>query len=281
MLPASQSSGLRAAVRLGKLEKGKLVGGEEGESDEEMEPAAREVLEMLKKGDVVNVGPSLTPDVLVTESDPAQASSGPSPTPSTPPAKPSRISQFKTSLTVSSTPTSSAPSSPGSSLSTPLTAMERSSPKLSPIGGTPVPVPTSSSQFAGPSRKLVEKRPMQMPGMVVDSPSFPAPGVIASPSFPVAADSPAFQSVIIDSPSFHSPASTLVGTPASASPLSSSPNLPSPSTPTITTPLSASVLERRPIVASEVREALPAGSRSGASTPVKERKVSRFRAERG
>ncbi|PIL24251.1 hypothetical protein GSI_14004 [Ganoderma sinense ZZ0214-1] len=282
VLPASQSSGLKAAVRLGKLENGNLIGGEQGESDEDIEPAAKEMLEMLKKGEVVNVGPSLPPDVLVTDSDPAaQASAGPS----TPSTKPSRVSQFKNSLTVSSTPTSSAPSSPGSSLSTPLTTIERSSPKLSPSGGTPVPVPipTNSSQFASPwSQKFAEKRPVQMPGMVVDSPSFPAPGIVRSSSFPGPTDGPAFQSVIIDSPSFHSPASTLVGTPASAGPLSSStPNLPSPSTPTITIPLSASVLERRPVVASEVRGSVPAGSRSGGATPAKERKVSRFRAERG
>ncbi|KAI1794634.1 hypothetical protein LXA43DRAFT_115380 [Ganoderma leucocontextum] len=288
VLPASQSSGLKAAVRLGKLKNGKLMGGEEGESDEEMEPAAKEMLGMLRKGEVVNVGPSLLQDVFGTDSDAgtttiavgAQASSSPSTTPSTP-VKPSRVSRFKTALTVSSTPTSSTPSSPGSSLSTPLTTIERSSPKLSPSGGTPIPLPTQSSQLAGPSQRPSEKRPIHMPGMVVDSPSFPTPGFVASPSFP----GPECQSAIIESPSFHSPTSTLVGTPTSAGPASSSasssPNPPSPSTSTITTPVSASVLEHRLIVANEVRESVPAGSRSGGTTPVKERKVSRFRAERG
>ncbi|TBU35685.1 hypothetical protein BD311DRAFT_860185 [Dichomitus squalens] len=285
VVPASRSSELKAAVRLGKLENGNLVGGEEGESDEEIEPEAKEMLEMLKKGDVVNVGPNLPSNISATDPVPEAAIPTTSSSPSsadasaTTPVKTSRVSQLKMSLSVPSF-TRGTPSPPGSNLATPLTNAERSSPKPLSVGGTPIPIPTKTSRFVGPSQRAHEKRPVQMPGIVLDSPSFPAPGVVASPSFPSPSHGAAFHSMIIESPSFNSPSSTLVGTPSSTGP-SSSPSVSSPSTPTITAPVSASVLERRPVVATQVRESMPTGPHSSGTTPAKERKMSRFRAERG
>ncbi|KAI0807718.1 hypothetical protein C8Q74DRAFT_1189355 [Fomes fomentarius] len=271
ILPASQSSTLKAAVKLGKLEGNKLVGGDEGESDDELDPAAKELLQALKKGDVVNAGPRIpsssmpgTTDTPIWDSA-STARSSTTETPVTPQLKPSKVSQFKMSLGASSVLPS--PTSTASSLSTPITVTERSSPKLVSRGGTPIAVPTKSSG----------KRPPQMPGMIVDSPSFPAPEMIVSPSFAAPPDlvtpsvSPALKSLTIESPSFQSPSSTVVGTPVTSSHASSPV--------TSATMLSASVLERRSVVASQVRESNPLRSRSVGSTPV-EKKVSRFLAER-
>ncbi|RPD66389.1 hypothetical protein L227DRAFT_570274 [Lentinus tigrinus ALCF2SS1-6] len=287
IVPASQSSTLRSAVRLGKLENDNLVGGQEGESDDEMDAAAKEMLEMLKKGEVVNVGPSTSANVTETfrataPAVPATVGNGPPSTSATiqtpdesaafSKPKPSKVSQFKKSLTEPSTLRS--PLSPGSDLTTPTNTIARSSPKLASPVGTPIPVPTKMSHVAGPSRKTPAIHNAQMPGMVVDSPSFPAPGFIASPSTSIdgsPSSGQAFNSTIIESPSFLSPSSTAVGTPI----LSSVPGLPS-----ATTPVSASVLERRPVVDTRVRESAHVTSRSAGSTPVERKKVSRFLAER-
>ncbi|KAI0372950.1 hypothetical protein BV20DRAFT_963394 [Pilatotrama ljubarskyi] len=299
ILPSSQSSTLKSAVRLGKLQDGQLVGGEDGESDDELDPQAKEVLEMLKKGEVVNVGPSLPPNgttaspsspTPANQAEPTLAESASEASPAQPKPKVSKVSQFKLSLAQSTPPQS--PGSPASSLSTPLTTVERSSPKLGSRNGTPIAVPTKTSRPPASSSGPTNQRPPEMPGMIVDSPSFPAPGqsskasgkrpmqmpgmIVDSPSFPGPASAtspsgqPAFQSVILESPSFQSPSSTVVGTPVSGAP--------SPAVSTPRTPVGASVLERKPVVISSVKESSPAVPRPAA--PGKERKVSRFAAER-
>ena len=60
VLPQEKSHTLQKAVRTGKLENGKLVGGEAGESDSEIEDSetVKRTLEMLKSG----IGPDLLPD---------------------------------------------------------------------------------------------------------------------------------------------------------------------------------------------------------------------------
>ncbi|KAI0636688.1 hypothetical protein C8Q77DRAFT_1050663 [Trametes polyzona] len=320
ILPSSQSATLKEAVRLGKLEDGQLVGGEEGESEDELDPQAKEMLEMLKKGDVVNVGPTLStnspvvptatsPSTSQTQSTPAEPPAGAVPAPK---PKLSKVSQFKMAMGQSTPPRS--PASSDSSASTPLTSVERSSPKLGSRSGTPIAVPTktsrprpaaSSSQAPprlppqmpgmivdspsfpapGPSSQAAGKRPMQMTGMIVDSPSFPAPGIIPSPSFTVPTDAAtpsgltAFESAILESPSPRSPTSTVVGTPTSATP---SPALSAPTTPR--TPVSSSVLERKPPMAGAVKEstsgAAPRAAVGGSAGAGKEKKVSKFAAER-
>ncbi|KAH9857185.1 hypothetical protein C2E23DRAFT_865766 [Lenzites betulinus] len=302
ILPSSQSSTLKSAVRLGKLEGEQLVGGQDGDSEDELEAPAKDVLDMLKKGDIVNVGPTLPPNgssLPTTSASPAQVQPGSAESPAEAPvqrqSKLSKVSQFKLSLGTETPPHS--PGSPG--LTTPLNNIERSSPKLASRSATPIAVPTKTSQppassskapppfpqqmpgviidspsFLVPSTssKASGKRPAQMPGMVVDSPSFPAPGVIASPSHPVPSGLATFESAILESPSFASPTSTAVGTPVSAV-------FSNPATPR--TPVSSSVLERKPPTIGAVREAVPAVSRSGGSGGSgKEKRVSKFAAER-
>ncbi|KAI0723982.1 hypothetical protein C8T65DRAFT_628114 [Cerioporus squamosus] len=252
ILPASQSSTLKSAVRLGKVEDGNLLGGEDGESDDEIHPAAKEMLEMLKKGEVVNVGPSApanvanvvravaTPEPMTSMADvqPGPTTpSTPNDSPAAPKPKPSKVSQFKKSLSEPSMPRS--PLSPGSDLATPTTTASRSSPKLPSLAGTPIVVPTRTSYVAGSSQNVPMRRPAEMPGMI--------------------------------SPSFLSPSSTVIGTPEASS---------NPATPSAKTPVSASVLERRPVVAPHVRDSTLATSRSAESTPTERKKVSRFLAQR-
>ncbi|KAL7283624.1 hypothetical protein ACG7TL_003059 [Trametes sanguinea] len=333
ILPSSQGSTLKSAVRLGKLENGQLVGGQDGESDDELDPQAKEMLEMLKRGEVVNVGPTLP-----AESSTASAASTPAPAEQRKPAvaqpaaqpadvskpKLSKVSQFKMSFGQSTPPQSPSSPSQSSSLSTPVTTVERSSPKLGSRGGTPIPVPTKTSRplasaskppaqrqpqmpgmivdspsfpapgqapqmpgmivdspsfpAPGQSSRAAGKRPVQMPGMIVDSPSFPAPGKIPSPS-PSASVSPTSNVTLIESPSFSSPSSTVVGTPVSGVP----PNLHSPaaSAPiTPRTPVGATVLERKPPTLGAVKDSNSSASRSGGAAPAKEKRVSRFAAER-
>lgn len=60
VIPASRQKSLQTSVRLGKFENGRLVGGESGDSGSEDE-VAREVIEMLRTGNIRNVGPDFNP----------------------------------------------------------------------------------------------------------------------------------------------------------------------------------------------------------------------------
>ncbi|PCH37877.1 hypothetical protein WOLCODRAFT_22915 [Wolfiporia cocos MD-104 SS10] len=54
VLPASQSSTLKSAIRMGKLQNGQLFGDE---SDDDVEEEARKIVELLSQGEVTNIGP--------------------------------------------------------------------------------------------------------------------------------------------------------------------------------------------------------------------------------
>ncbi|CCM00012.1 uncharacterized protein FIBRA_02038 [Fibroporia radiculosa] len=110
----------------------------------------------------------------------------------------------------------------------------------------------------------------QMPSMIVESPSFLPPWKTSTtaslPAGPlVTVDSPPFQSVIIDSPSFQH--STVF--PATFSPGASSDRPSAPSA------------DRPPLVmAAEVKESKPAAQANSKSAGGREKRVSRFMAER-
>ncbi|KAI8989717.1 hypothetical protein BD414DRAFT_438892 [Trametes punicea] len=322
ILPSSQTSRLKSSVRLGKLENGQLVGGEEGESGDELDPQSKEMLEMLRKGEIVNVGPTLPAGETATSlqsipTPPQQAPLAPAEPLAQPCAaqkpNPSKVSQFKISLAQSTSAQSPLSSAPGSSLSTPTSIVERSSPKLGSRSGTgtPIQVPAKTSRpspssskapeqlppqmpgmavdspaFSAPGQRFgaSKKPPMQMPGMIVDSPSFPAPGVVSSPSFPRPADSVSpsassvFHSVVLESPSSPGPSSATVSIPARGV-AAASPSPPAPTPPALRTPVGATVLERKPPMVGAVREPHASGT-SGSTVPRKEKKVSRFAAER-
>ncbi|KAJ3558498.1 hypothetical protein NM688_g892 [Phlebia brevispora] len=269
VLPSSHSTSLKGAVRLGKLRDGQLVGGEEGESDGELDAAdenARNMLEMLKKGEVTNIGPSpaapvetgtnqesTTPAAVAQLSVPQEPTAHP---------KPSKASKFKMSMAHAGLPQRSTGSSASSLAGTPVNQVDRSSPKTSSPGGVS-PVPSSVS--SGPT-----VLPRQMPTMIVESPSLRAPAnarrparssaqgipavqppafhsvILESPSFQpptTSSQSPAFHSVILESPSFQPPAQLSKGVESTAAP-----SAPTTSQPTerVSTPLRSGVVERRP-----------------------------------
>ncbi|KAF7975835.1 hypothetical protein HWV62_8395 [Athelia sp. TMB] len=177
VLPASGFQTVQRAVRIGRLEGDHLVGGEEGESASEPEDETmKEVLELLKKGEVLNIGPDASPSraskSLASVSRPSNiplvVPEIASPTPTTVNGK---ASKFKLNRTPQR------PVEPvDSTTSTPVSTAGRSSPKLPTTrsDGTeylstpplpPSPALNSQTQFS----------------MIVESPSFPPP-VRSSPS---------------------------------------------------------------------------------------------------
>ncbi|KAH9843177.1 uncharacterized protein C8Q71DRAFT_736247 [Rhodofomes roseus] len=318
VLPSSQTSSLKKAVRMGKLESGQLVGDD---SDDDVTQEAREIVELLTRGDVANIGPQ--PSAAASTS----ASTAPLPGPpssastedSTVPSKPkSKVSKFKLSLAQPQGRESSSTGSP--SLQTPQMTSDRSSPKLtSPEPGTPISVPTPSSRPTDGRHNdngAVIPEPIrrkgvhdQMPIMIVDSPSFRPPGsapttpsmIVDSPSFsppsgsvprttatssmpPMVVDSPSFippglastsvqpppfQSFVLDSPSFQNP--TSAQPPQASVPRSMSAS---------TNPVAAGGRRTGVVMAAEVKESAPQRRGDAGEGGNKERKVSKFRAER-
>ncbi|KAH7913987.1 hypothetical protein BJ138DRAFT_1110916 [Hygrophoropsis aurantiaca] len=180
VIPASKQKSLQSAVRIGKLENDQLIGGEAGESGSE-EEAMREVLEMLKSGQIQNAGPNFVPPA--SSECPAPSDSGSafrpqmddkqSAPPSVPPPlrapKPSKFKLARKQHTVDVPPASD----------TPISAVDRSSPKIPISGIVERNVPNVSRQQAIPSIPTQggvrqAGQPQGMPSMVVDSPSFPA-----------------------------------------------------------------------------------------------------------
>ncbi|KAH9952092.1 hypothetical protein B0H21DRAFT_715752 [Amylocystis lapponica] len=329
VLPSSQSSSLKRAVRMGKFEDGKLVGQAE-DSEDEGEREAKEIWDLLTRGEVQNAGPQTGPMPKQTAGEAALAapplassSTGQqtilphAETPSTPSkSKTSRVSKFKLAIAQTRGPEHLGPSSSSpSAQNTPISFVERSSPKVTTSElGTPIAAPSSSSRFPLPQRNAPSKRPSttappsspvsasvqkQIPSMIVDSPSFRPPTIsrsstssplrgapivnsphLGSQSSITVVDSPPFASVVIDSPSFRIPNAT---PPMTRSPIAPPPAL---SEGTATTAASNpartvenSVFERPAVVmTADVKEA--SGTRGGGTNPPKERRVSRFLADR-
>ena len=191
IVPASSSRTIQRALRTGKLDSdGKLVGGEADSASEDEDPALQEVLELLKKGEVYNLGPdgnyihTIPPRSnpwTATSTSTSSSNESASATQSLPPSRRSQTSKFKPTrpaeerLNASSPiPIPSTHELPSPS-TTPTSHAGRSSPKLEAIAPqvyerNPLSNPASLSlSFAtGNSAKL----PFSM---IVDSPSFPVP----------------------------------------------------------------------------------------------------------
>lgn len=199
--PSSESQTIRRAIRTGRLENDKLVGGESGESASEPEDEnVKEVLELLKMGEVRNVGPAFGSATKPSASAPNQSVLASSPARTHQPlenidhlatssaqataeaeastSKP-KVSKFKLNRT-----SGLRPALPDSTPSTPISTVGRSSPKLPEI--SPDGVDSSKSPPASVSN--IGRSPVMFPpsreSPTVDSPSFPKSTVIVSPSFP-------------------------------------------------------------------------------------------------
>ena len=176
-MPASGFQTVQRAVRVGRLEGDYLVGGEEGESASEPEDETmKEVLELLKKGDILNIGPDATPS---TASQSIGSGSRPSNIPSivpeiaspTPSTANGKVSKFRLNRTPQR------PVEPvDSTASTPISTSGRSSPKLPTTRSDGVEY--LSTPPLPPSQALNSQTQFSM---VVESPSFPPP-VRSSPS---------------------------------------------------------------------------------------------------
>ncbi|KAJ2934918.1 hypothetical protein H1R20_g2193, partial [Candolleomyces eurysporus] len=266
IVPAASARTMQNAIRRGKLDSdGSLVGGEDDSASEAEDDAMREVLELLKKGEIYNIGPNGDPIYVLPKEDASTSTANPTETvtalglredPNKLPPLPTKVpaSKFKLSRLAAGRPSQVA-ETPSES-STPITHQGRSSPK----GASPLTSPAPINATLEP--------------VTIDSPSFAPPPSAASGS---AATSPPVFSMIVESPSFPRP----TGKPQ---PLSQLP-LPAP----------APVVERRStrperpptVLATTVRESrppqkagTPADSNPRNTTPESPKKVSKFKRER-
>ncbi|KDR73606.1 hypothetical protein GALMADRAFT_212454 [Galerina marginata CBS 339.88] len=194
VLPASSIPTVQRAIRTGKLDAdGRLIGAEADSASEEEDEGMQEVLDLLRKGEVYNLGPdgkylhaipSKPPQASTSASSSSQMEeSNSSDLLLPPPSMRSKTSRFKVSRAApGKQSTSNEISIPNLSISdtlspsvTPVSHVGRSSPKLS--TPTLASVVTEKAPFAihSPSPS---KSPVQGPSpfsMIVDSPSFPMP----------------------------------------------------------------------------------------------------------
>ncbi|KAJ6597200.1 hypothetical protein DFH09DRAFT_1133941 [Mycena vulgaris] len=187
VLPASSARTLQRAIRVGKLDsENHLVGGDAGESgsEEEDETGMQEIMDLLKKGEVYNLGPdgNFIHTVPPSSGRPSSAPTAPEAPPPPASSRKPPTSKFKLAR-AGQRPVAAGPPSPDmSGPPTPPSSAARSSPKLpaeSPnVLSSVVEKPTSSSSAAFAS-------------MIVDSPSFPDTRRPHAPPTVRAADKPA------------------------------------------------------------------------------------------
>ncbi|KIM48803.1 hypothetical protein M413DRAFT_437979 [Hebeloma cylindrosporum] len=268
IIPVSSAKTIQKAVRTGKINTdGKLVGGEADSASEEENEEIQEILHLLRKGEVYNLGPdgnylhtvpsrggNETPSASASSSSNANAQRADS---LPPPSMLSKGSKFKVSRLAMGRPQSNVASIPGplstetlSPSVTPVSHASRSSPKLN---SPELTSSTAADKFAAtihsPSPEKLSSQNSSSFSMIIDSPSFPAPHGPPSTSMP--------SQMVVPSPSFPPP----------------------PPPP----PQASTSRPHRPptVLASTVRESTSQQSTSiNASVGTSEKKVSRFKAER-
>ena len=257
IVPASSSRTIQRALRTGTLDSNdRLVGGEGDSASENEDPALQEVLELLKKGEVYNLGPDGNYIHTIAPHSPSTATStaAPSETKPLPSSRRSQISKFKPSRPAEGKlPDSIAIPSPSSlsiheSLSpsiTPISHEYRSSPKL------------EVSQAMAP--QVYERRPLSAPAS--SSAGFKNPATLPF-------------SMIVDSPSFPAPQDSQGRRPAVPPTVISSSSIPP------THPDRRPAIISSPVTQSNRSQAQVSESNEASQLPVKTAKVSRFKAER-
>lgn len=320
VIPESSTRTIQRSIKTGKLDDdGQLIGAEADSVSEDEDAAMQEVLELLRKGEVYNLGP----EGKYLHTVPPQASSSAPQAPVSvlssqpdalkpssdlpPPSMRSKTSKFKASRAAGGRPPTSnqvsipsvqAPKNRSPSI-TPVSQVGRSSPKLdTPTTMTPAVAERKPLAAQFPS---TVKSPVQSPpafSMIVDSPSFPMPRNPAgsASSQPSTGSMP---QMTIASPPLPPPqnlrrpdrpptvmASTVRESKAASSPTPS--RLPIP-TMTIDSPSfppahNSRRLDRPPtVMATTVRESKPPASTQpagGAPEHKPKKKTSRFKAER-
>ncbi|KAF8350490.1 hypothetical protein F5887DRAFT_1278690 [Amanita rubescens] len=274
VLPASSAKTLQQTIRTGKLDsKNQLVGADSESEGEGENEAVQQVLELLGKGEVYNVGPegnqafyAVAPPKKA-ETDTAVALD----TATLPPLTKPKTSKFKVDRSRAGPP--KADQSQAKSIS-PTPTVSTTLPTTSTVVERRPPRVTKSVPPVGTSPTL---------STIVNSPSFPPPRLPPT-------DKALQQSMIIDSPSFRPPQSSSTH----SSMIVESPSFPQPSgaprtEPDTSTPTNMQqTAEKRPtrppaVMSSVVRERSnqPAtGARPAELQPPNPQKVSRFLAER-
>ncbi|KIY43544.1 hypothetical protein FISHEDRAFT_78397 [Fistulina hepatica ATCC 64428] len=270
---------LRDAIRTGKLDDyGNLVGGEDASASEDEEESARKFMELLKRGEVYNMGPAgvytVPPPTSQTSATPssvdtAAASAQAGPSKLHPPLNRSKTSRFKASLPPARNSMSQQEGQRSSSqtpLRTPVTTTGRSSPKESAESSDVTTLrPASVDARPAMSTSVVERRNPRAPLPVSNNGMFTQPGPTAqshgATSSSTIVESPSFPSSVVESPSF--PSST-VEHPSFPSMVVESPSFPSSR---------SRRLERPPRV-------VPSTTGDDSAAPVQKKRVSKFKAER-
>ena len=188
---------MQNAIRRGKLDSdGSLVGGEDDSASEAGDDAMQEVLELLKKGEVYNIGPNGDPIYVLPKEDNAASSANLTETAVAlglttkedenkfPPLSAKvPVSKFKVSRLAVGRPPQT-PQTP-SEANTPVSHQERSSPKLEGMSPLPSSAPcivtsephTIESPSYTQSLSTGDSAASSHPAfsMIVESPSFPRP----------------------------------------------------------------------------------------------------------
>ncbi|KAG6860582.1 hypothetical protein C0995_009631 [Termitomyces sp. Mi166 len=284
VVPASAARTIQKAVRAGKLDANdQLVSGDvDSASEDEATEGARELFDLLKTGELYNIGPDsnylhVAPPSTDDGGDATVKPSLPSVIGKAIPKDLPPIDRPKTSKFKLSRPTGQSsdllPSGQSSNNDTPVSVAEKSSSKMPPpmVNSVVERTPAASPRM----NPTVSERPLSSPASVVER----RPVVQANRTAP----SSAFPSMIVDSPSF--PARVTASVPANDSASSSSSfsmTIDSSSFPKPTVPEVRTRPTRPPTVVSAVREASTAstGVNSTAAQSSRTGKVSRFMAER-
>ncbi|KAF9036641.1 hypothetical protein BJ165DRAFT_1504853 [Panaeolus papilionaceus] len=200
VFPASGARTIQRSIRTGKVDAdGNLVGGEADSASENEDEQLQEVLDLIKKGEVLNVGSSN--EYLATippKSDPWQQTAPVAPSSGQEsvekplelpaPTVHSKVSKFKVSRAAAGRPNPSispdlaALSEVQSTSSTPVSHAPRSSPK------NVTPIEEKTPEFVynihAPKPHLSSALPPQF-SMIVESPDFPRPKHVKGSPLPV------------------------------------------------------------------------------------------------
>ncbi|GLB34688.1 putative protein with domain of unknown function (DUF3835) [Lyophyllum shimeji] len=291
VVPASTARTLQNAIRTGKLDTdGRLVGGDADSASEDETEGMQELLELLQKGELYNLGPegtvvvppSTSQALPTAASSPAASSSAGDKTPfaDLPPINRPKTSKFKLSRA-----SAGRPSGPGRPLepATSASVVEGPSPKPpTPMASTVLERSSAKHPSATTTPAVTEKSSPRPPSVVTPTvaerrPATTTPNPAGTP--------PTFPSMIVDSPSFAPPSASPRGTAAPTSPMIV--DSPSFAKPAPTSPSPTSRPSRPPTVisSSAVRESTRAPAASATAPSVSQSqarpgKVSRFMAER-
>lgn len=286
VVPPSSARTIQKSIRTGKLDSdGHLLGGAEDSASEDEAEGLQEMLELIRKGEIYNVGSIIPPghhetpqSSHCTTSSAQGGGSIPFQTSTLPtPAMRSKTSKFKASRAAAGRPSPGSLSLPdidtpmSSTSTTPISYDNRSSPKLG-TPTTPTMIPTVGERARPAAAPVIGShlhlhQPTLAPTDQVP-PELHLPMTIDSPSFPLR-DAHAMRPMVIESPSYPRSPSRPVRPP---------------------TILASKVVESREPTRSgaQITKQLdpPIAVSSDGHQPVKEpheedKKVSRFIAERG